>query len=234
MTFRRRYDLTDNKRRTRHALTDGRPEPMTTYKNHLPPSALMGYISPAPHKTGAGFSSPLFNKAHSRASGFFTCKASSRLFVRIMAGRMGEPKGSPGSLLTGLLTLYVSPPLRLAASGGGLSQLINKGYLSWQTANHAIPTLTLSASILRPKSIIACTAQKSWRGVYGLNPSAITALWWRCVFRPFSAIWLTIYATFTTCLTAKSATRNLPENLTQKQHSACWWSVCLHDIQEAL
>ncbi|EFR9487135.1 ash family protein [Salmonella enterica] len=206
---------------------------MTTYKNSLPPSALMGYISPAPHKTGAGFSSPLITLAHSRASGFFTCKASSRLFVRIMVGRMGEPKGSPGSSVTGLLTLYVSPPLRLAASGGELSQLTLEAP-SWPTANHAIPTLTLSASILRPKSIIACTAQKNWRGVYGLNPLAITALWWRCVFRPFSAIWLTIYATFTTCLTAKSATRNPPENLTQKQHSACWWSVCLHDIQEAL
>ncbi|EOF5747691.1 hypothetical protein ACK1YF_004982, partial [Salmonella enterica] len=53
---------------------------MTTHKNRLPPSALMGYISPAPHKTGAGIGTPQANKAHNRASGFFTCKASSHLF----------------------------------------------------------------------------------------------------------------------------------------------------------
>ncbi|ECC2479836.1 hypothetical protein FOK40_26180, partial [Salmonella enterica] len=124
---------------------------MTTYKNRLLPSALMGYISPAPHKTGAGFSSLLTTQAHNRASGFFTCKASSRLF-RIMAGRTGEPQGSPGSCVAGLLTLYASPPLRLAASGGELSQLTTQGYPSWPTANHAVPALTSSASTPRPKS----------------------------------------------------------------------------------
>ncbi|ATI90384.1 hypothetical protein F8762_08000 [Salmonella enterica] len=44
---------------------------MTTYKNRLPPSVLMGYISPAPHKTGAGHATPLLTLAHNRASGFF-------------------------------------------------------------------------------------------------------------------------------------------------------------------
>ncbi|EJB3451170.1 ash family protein, partial [Salmonella enterica subsp. enterica] len=110
---------------------------MTTYKNRLPAFGALGYISPAPHKTGAGFSSLLTTQAHSRASGFFTCKASSRLFVRIMAGRMGGPQGSPGSCVAGLLTLYASPPLRLAASGGELSQLTTQGYPSWPTANSA-------------------------------------------------------------------------------------------------
>ncbi|EGO0704838.1 hypothetical protein ITK37_003148 [Salmonella enterica] len=194
----------------------------------------MGYISPAPHKTGAGTATPLTIRAHSRASGFFTCKASSRLFIRIMAGRMGEPQGSPGSLVAGRCS-----PVRLATPslqplGGELSQFTTRGYPSWPTANHAAPALTSSASIPRLKSIIACAVQKHWHGAYGLNPSAITALWRRCAFHPFSVIWLTIYATFTTCLTAKSTARNTPENLTQKQHSASWWSVYLHDIQEVL
>lgn len=204
-----------------------------THKNRLLPSALMGYISPAPHKTGAGFRSLLTNEAHNRASGFFTCKASSRLF-RIMAGRTGEPQGSPGSSLAGTANLVRLATPSFAALGGELSQLTNEGYPSWPTANHAVPALTSSASIPGPKSIIACPVQRRWHGAYGLNPSAITALWWRCAFHPFSVIWLTIYATFTTCLTAKSTARNTPENLTQKQHSACWWSVCLHDIQEVL
>ncbi|EAX2421846.1 hypothetical protein TL60_00065 [Salmonella enterica subsp. enterica] len=193
----------------------------------------MGYISPAPHKTGAGIGTPQANKAHNRASGFFTCKASSHLF-RIMVGRTGPLSGGPVSLFAGS-----SNPVRLATPsleplGGELSQLTKQGYPSWPTANHAVPTLTLSVFILIPKSIIACTVQKHWHGAYGLNPSAITALWRRCAFHPFSVIWLTIYATFTTCLTAKSTARNTPENLTQKQHSASWWSVYLHDIQEVL
>ncbi|EJN2239978.1 ash family protein [Salmonella enterica] len=207
---------------------------MTTYKNHLPPSALMGYISPAPHKTGAGTATPLTIRAHSRASGFFTCKASSRLFIRIMAGRMGEPQGSPGSLVAGRCS-----PVRLATPslqplGGELSQFTTRGSITWQTANHAIPTLTLSVFILIPKSIAACSVPNAWFATCILRPSATTVavLWLNCACRLFSAIWLT------TCgicgSSRKNPDSNPPESLTQKQHSACWWSVCLHDIQEAL
>lgn len=205
---------------------------MTTHKNRLPVSLLVGYIRPAPHKAGAGFRSPPINKAHNRASGFFTCDALPHLF-RIMAGRMGPLSGGPVSLLAG-----TANPVRLAtssfAASGGEFLCIQQGATSWQTANALTLALTLSAFILRPKSTAACTAHSNWLNACISNPSAITALWWDCVYRPFSAIWLTIYATFTTCLTAKSATRNTPENLTQKQHSACWWGVCLSDIQEAL
>lgn len=49
--------------------------------------------------------------------GFFVCGA--RLHLS-MVGRAGEPKGSPGSLVTGLLTPYVSPPNCLAAFGGDI------------------------------------------------------------------------------------------------------------------
>ncbi|EHM9267857.1 ash family protein [Salmonella enterica] len=122
----------------------------------------MGYISPAPHKTGAGTANLLTTQAHSRASGFFTCKASSRLF-RIMAGRMGEPQGSPGSCVAGFCS-----PVRLATSEsanscGELSQLTTQGYPSWPTVNNAVPALTLSASIPRQKSTADCTAPIIWR-----------------------------------------------------------------------
>ncbi|ECE6544755.1 hypothetical protein DQJ15_27240 [Salmonella enterica subsp. enterica] len=204
---------------------------IVTHKNRLPVSLLVGYIRPAPHKAGAGFRSPPITTAHNRASGFFTCKASSRLF-RIMAGRTGEPKGSPGSVVAGTANPVRLATSSFAASGGELTAFTTTGAPSWQTAN----ALTHSAFILRPKSTVACTAHSNWLNACISNPSAITALWWNCVYRPFSAIWLTIYATFTTCLTAKSATCNTPENLTQKQHSAsvCWRGVCLSDIQEAL
>ncbi|EFO4860687.1 ash family protein, partial [Salmonella enterica] len=129
---------------------------MTTYKKRLLQSALMGYISPAPHKTGAGNSTPLDTKAHNRASGFFTCEASSHLF-RIMVGRAGPTSVGPVSFVPGSgipvrLTTPSIPPL-----GGELTSSPNKGYSSWPTANHAIPTLTLSVFILIPKSIAACS-----------------------------------------------------------------------------
>ncbi|EPF6996810.1 ash family protein, partial [Salmonella enterica subsp. enterica serovar Poona] len=106
---------------------------MLTYKNRLPPSALMGYISPAPHKTGAGILNPPNKIAHNRASGFFMCKASSRLF-RIMAGRMGPLSGGPVSILSG-----VENPVRLATleilNSGGELPFIKIGAPSWQTVN---------------------------------------------------------------------------------------------------
>lgn len=204
---------------------------MVTYKNRLPVSLLVGYISPAPHKTGAGISLLPNKIAHDRASGFFTCKASSHLFFRTMVGRMGALSSAPVSILSGKAN-----PVRLTTHSislvGGELPYIKIGATSWLTAD--TPALTFSASTPGPKSTAVCTAHSDWLNACISNPSAITALWWRCVFRPFSAIWLTIYATYTSCLTAKSATRNTPENLTQKQHSACWWGVCLSDIQEAL
>lgn len=39
-------------------------------KNRLPCRNQSGYISAAPHKTGAGIGTPQTNRAHNRASGF--------------------------------------------------------------------------------------------------------------------------------------------------------------------
>ncbi|EJF3863158.1 ash family protein, partial [Salmonella enterica] len=101
----------------------------------------MGYISPAPHKTGAGNSTPLTTYAHNRVSGFFTCVISPHLYI--MVGRMGPLSGGPGSCVAGSgipvrLTTPSIPPL-----GGELSQLTTyEGAISWLTANHAVPALT--------------------------------------------------------------------------------------------
>ncbi|EJC9531071.1 ash family protein [Salmonella enterica] len=192
----------------------------------------MGYISPAPHKTGAGICNLLTVKAHSRASGFFTCKASSRLFIRIMAGRMGEPQGSPGSLTAGIANPVRLATPRFATLGGELSLPV-KGAPSWPTANNAIPTLTLSVFILIPKSTAVCSAPDK----YPQSCVSICCLTThtpslRYTLRPYSAIWRTICGTLKNWWERQE--NSSPENLTQKQHSAFWWSVCLYDIQEAL
>ncbi|EHG6844984.1 hypothetical protein I9E57_000928 [Salmonella enterica] len=182
---------------------------MTTYKNRLLQSALMGYISPAPHKTGAGISTLLTTQAHSRASGFFTCKASSHLF-RIMVGRMGPLSGGPGSCVAGCgnpvrLTTPSFPPL-----GGELSQLTTQGYPSWQTASNAVPAPTSSASTPRPKSTAACTAPAIWRisCVSKCSPAHATAGCYGC--RQSWTTSPTISAIFRICLTSQRTPRNPP------------------------
>ncbi|EKF0882046.1 hypothetical protein DBO21_01310 [Salmonella enterica subsp. enterica] len=175
---------------------------MTTYKNRLPPSALMGYISPAPYKTGAGFRSLLTVQAHNRASGFFTCKASSRLFVRIMAGRTGEPQGSPGSWTAGTANLVRLATLSFAALDGELPLSV-QGSSSWQTASNAVPAPTSSASIPRPKSAADSNAPTHWR--CSCRPICIVCHTARCRYgcRQPWATSPTISATFSDCLTSQ-------------------------------
>ncbi|HCL5288926.1 TPA: ash family protein [Salmonella enterica] len=184
---------------------------MTTYKNRLPQSALMGYISPAPHKTGAGISTPLTTKAHNRASGFFTCDALPHLF-RIMAGRTGPLSGGPGSFVAGC-----GNPVRLATPsfpplGGELSQLTTKGYPSWQTVNNASARAAIRsrASTPKPKSTADCTAPTRWR--YSSRPICVVCHTARCRYgcRQSWTTSPTISATFRSCLTSQRTPRNAP------------------------
>ncbi|EAA6374005.1 hypothetical protein EWF69_18025 [Salmonella enterica subsp. enterica serovar Thompson] len=174
---------------------------MTTHKNRLPQSALMGYISPAPHKTGAGISTPLTTKAHNRASGFFTCDALPHLF-RIMAGRTGPLSGGPGSFVAGC-----GNPVRLATPsfpplGGELSQLTTKGYPSWQIVNNARAAIRSRVSTLKPKLSADCTAPTRWR--YSSRPICIVCHAARCRYgcRQSWTTSPTISATFSDCLTS--------------------------------
>lgn len=63
----------------------------------------------------SGLAARISRKRTTAPCGFFVCGAQLHL---TMVGRAGEPKGSPGSFVTGLLTPYVSPPDCLAAAGG--------------------------------------------------------------------------------------------------------------------
>ncbi|EIG1587775.1 ash family protein [Salmonella enterica] len=202
---------------------------MTTHKNRLPPSALMGYISPAPHKTGAGIETPPNKIAHNRASGFFTRKASSRLF-RIMAGRMGPLSGGPVSILSGSLN-----PVRLATPSlrplGGELPFIKIGAPSWQTANSA--ARRLRASIRKPKSTAVCSAPDK----YPQSCVSICCLTThtpslRYILHLSLAIWLTICGKFRSWQKLKA--NNASENPAIWQHSTIRWGVCLSVGQEVL
>lgn len=205
---------------------------MTTYKNRLPVSLLVGYIRPAPHKAGAGISLLPNKIAHNRASGFFTCKASSRLF-RIMVGRMGALSSAPVSILSGKAN-----PVRLTTHSislaGGEIPFIKIGASSWQTANALTLALTLSVSIRKPKSIAACSARiPSPEQCISTSCVMMWAISHRITSLRYSVTWLT------TCAVCKNwrerRESNLPENLKSDHRSAsvCWWGVCLPGNQEA-
>ncbi|ELW7418161.1 ash family protein [Salmonella enterica] len=186
---------------------------MTTYKNRLPQSALMGYIAPAPHKTGAGIETPLTTYAHNRASGFFVCKASSRL-VRIMAGRMGPLSGGPGSCVAGSLNPVRLATLSLRPLGGELSKFTTyEGYPSWQTVNSASARAAIRsrASTPRPKSTADCTAPATSRSLCQSTCCTNAIAPSLHLISPLSsATCLTICANYESLSTSQRTPRNAP------------------------
>ncbi|HBD5081174.1 TPA: ash family protein [Escherichia coli] len=159
-------------------------------KNRLPCRNQSGYISAAPHKTGAGIGTPLINKAHNRASGFFVRTVSPHIFSHTnYGGAYGADFGRAGfSLLTGS-----SNPVRLTTPSlepldGEYSKLTNKEATPWQTANST--ALSRSVVTSRLKSTADSPAQHT--SPLSCNPTHCTGS--TVLFQPttaplYSAIW---------------------------------------------
>ncbi|MBB7036958.1 ash family protein, partial [Escherichia coli] len=149
-----------------------------------------GYISAAPHKTGAGILNLLTNEAHNRASGFFVRTVLPRLFrIRIMVGRTGPTSVGPVSSFAG-----VENPVRLATPR--FSTLVGeypkthkrRGQTPWQTANST--ALSRSVVTSRLKSIADSPALHT--SPLSCNPTHCTDS--TALFQPttaplYSAIW---------------------------------------------
>ncbi|HAU9182774.1 TPA: hypothetical protein JEX40_004190 [Escherichia coli] len=205
---------------------------MTIQKNRLPVFSWSGYISVAPHKTGAGILNPLTNTAHNRASGFFMRTVSPRLFhIRIMVGRTGPASVGPGSVLAGVENPVRLATLRFSTLDGELSQLTNAEATPWQTVNST--ALSRSVVTSRPKSTADCT---------GLSPSPELCTSICFVIRdaglhlitlpPRSVTWRTICGICSAWLTNRGITCKalFPEIL--KRHSAIWRGVWLPVMRE--
>ncbi|ENM7303622.1 ash family protein [Escherichia coli] len=158
-------------------------------KNRLPCRNQSGYISAAPHKTGAGIGTPQTNRAHNRASGFFVRAVSPRLFrVRIMVGRTGPASAGPGPLLAGS-----SNPVRLTTPSlepldGEFSKLTNREATSWQTAN----STALSRSIVTSRLKSTADSPALHTSPLSCNPTHCTdstALFQSTTAPLYSAIW---------------------------------------------
>ncbi|HBC1013106.1 TPA: Rha family transcriptional regulator [Escherichia coli] len=75
------------------------------------------YSAHAPYKTGAGRGNPMFTTAHNRAHAVFLRAKHS--LIRIMVRRAGQPKGWPGSVVTGISTPVRLTTLMVVESLGG-------------------------------------------------------------------------------------------------------------------
>ncbi|HAM3640705.1 TPA: transcriptional regulator [Escherichia coli] len=93
------------------------------------------YSAPAPYKTGAGIATPMFTNAHNRAQAVFLCVMHSH--IQIMVGRAGQPKGWPGSLVTGCSNPARLTTHEIATSGGELIKFTNEAAIM-----ATIPTLS--------------------------------------------------------------------------------------------
>ncbi|MGE9527583.1 ash family protein, partial [Escherichia coli] len=76
---------------------------MHTQKNRLPCRNQSGYISAAPHKTGAGIRTPQAIEAIHDAPASFLSSAFAH--IKVMVGWAGASKDAPVSLITG----YANP-----------------------------------------------------------------------------------------------------------------------------
>ncbi|ENB3972681.1 ash family protein [Escherichia coli] len=177
-------------------------------KNRLPCRNQSGYISAAPHKTGAGIGTPQTTRAHNRASGFFVRTVLPRLFrTRIMVGRTGPISVGPGSLVAGS-----SNPVRLTTPSlepldGEFSQLTTRSHISWQTANST--ALSRSVVTSRLKSTADFPAHSaSLKSCTSICCMSVAANFQTSTHPLFSAIWRMICAGFSSSSNSKTNSIN--------------------------
>ncbi|EGP3603140.1 ash family protein [Escherichia coli] len=177
-------------------------------KNRLPCRNQSGYISAAPHKTGAGFRSLLTTKAHNRASGFFVRTVLPRLFrTRIMAGRTGPTSVGPGSLVAG-----TANPVRLAthsfaALDGEFSKLTTKEATPWQTANSTALSRSVVTSRLESTADFPAHSA-SLKSCTSICCMSVAANFQTSTHPLFSVIWRMICASFSSSSSSKTNSIN--------------------------
>ncbi len=184
---------------------------MHTQKNRLPCRNLSGYISAAPHKTGAGITTPLTTQAHNRASGFFVRAASSHLFrTRIMVGRTGPTSVGPGSCVAGCGNPVRLTTLRLPPLDGEFSELTTQEATPWQTANNSAHALSAFTSGLKSTadSIGLHLSPSSCSQTYYIGLTAVSL---PGITRQSSATWRMTWQNCRTLSTSNTTTNQYPE-----------------------
>ncbi|OSK22859.1 putative derepression protein [Escherichia coli M056] len=181
---------------------------MHTQKNRLPCRNQSGYISAAPHKTGAGFRSLLTTTAHNRASGFFVRTVSPRLFrTRIMVGRMGPTSVGPVSVVAGTANLVRLATHSFAALDGEFSKLATTEATPWQIVTNSAQPLRVVTSRLKSTADFSAhsASRKSCTSTCCMN----AATRYQTPIPPlFSAIWRMICTSFNSSFSSKTNSSN--------------------------
>ncbi|HAO0168939.1 TPA: ash family protein [Escherichia coli] len=181
---------------------------MHTQKNRLPQRNQSGYISAAPHKTGAGFRSLLTTYAHNRASGFFMCEALPHLFrIRIMVGRTGPTLVGPESCVAGTANPVCLTTHSFAALDGEFLKLTTYEATPWQIANST--ALSRSVVTSRLKSTADFPAHHASRKSCTSICCMSAATHYQTFIPPlFSAIWRMICTSFNSSSSSKTNSIN--------------------------
>ncbi|EPW0470346.1 ash family protein, partial [Shigella boydii] len=109
------------------------------------------YSVPAPHKTGAGISTPKVTRAHNRAEAVFLCVMHSH--IQIMVRRAGQPQGWPGSRVTGSANPVRLTTHEISTSAGELINLSLEDVIMATTLSHPDVTIENGRAVTTSISI---------------------------------------------------------------------------------
>lgn len=166
-------------------------------KNRLPCRNQSGYISAAPHKTGAGIATPADQQSAQPRQRFFCAYRIATSFSHTnYGGAYGADFGRAGFFVDRWLQPRTSHHPELQPLDGEFSKLTNKEATPWQTANstalsRSVVTSRLKSTADSPAlhtSPLSCNPTHCTDSTALFQPTTAplySAIWWKtsCLFR---------------------------------------------------
>lgn len=177
-------------------------------KNRLPCRNQSGYISAAPHKTGAGIATPAdYHSAQPRQRFFCAYRIATSFSRQNYGGAYGADFGRAGFCGSRWLQPRTSHHPELQPLDGEFLQLTTAEATPWQTANNSAHTLHVVTSRLKSTADFSAhsASRKSCTSICCMN--AVTH--YRTAIPPlFSAIWRMTCASFSSSSSSKTNSIN--------------------------
>lgn len=177
-------------------------------KNRLPCRNQSGYISAAPHKTGAGIATPADQQSAQPRQRFFCAYRIATSFSHTnYGGAYGADFGRAGFFVDRWLQPRTSHHPELQPLDGEFSKLTNKEATPWQTANST--ALSRSVVTSRLKSTADFPAHSaSLKSCTSICCMSVAANFQTSIHPLFSAIWRMICASFSSSSSSKTNSIN--------------------------
>mgnify|MGYP004444108031 CR=1 FL=1 len=173
-------------------------------KNRLPCRNQSGYISAAPHKTGAGIATPADNYSAQPRQRFFCAYRIATSFSHTnYGGAYGADFGRAGFCSCRWLQPRTSHHPELQPLDGEFSKLTNKEATPWQTANSTAHTLRVVTSRLKSTADFPAHSA-SLKSCTSICCMSVAANFQTSIHPLFSAIWRMICASFSSSSSSKT------------------------------